>query len=231
MKRCPSCGESKPPANFGRNKSLKDGLSFYCLECNRQRNNAWYRRRRQSMGKQVRDHSWVPDGYRWCPSCRRAVAHEDYTRSRLTASGFGARCKPCHNAASSEYYFYRTYKLTKSQVAGIRAAQDNRCAICGEADPEHLDHDHATGRMRQLLCQRCNQGLGLLRDDPAVLRAAADYVEEHRRRQRPQPLRTRRDEVTVRPGARRRSGWRSLEIRRSPMCTRLQAHLDALART
>jgi hypothetical protein len=43
-----------------------------------------------------------------------------------------------------------------------------------------LGHDHSTGVTRQLLCQRCNHGLGLLRDDPAVLRAAADYVERHR---------------------------------------------------
>jgi hypothetical protein len=155
------------------------------------------------MGKKVRDHSWVPDGFRWCPSCEQPVPHDDYTRSSLTASGFGARCKACHNAANSAYYFYRTYKLTKRQVADIRAAQNDRCAICGEPSPQHLDHDHSTGATRQLLCQRCNQGLGLLRDDPAVLRAAADYVEEHRRRQEPQPLPRSRGEVTARPAGRR----------------------------
>lgn len=183
MKQCPSCGETKPPGAFGRNRSLKDGLSFYCLACNRQRNNAGYRRRRHSMGKRVRDHSWIPEGFRWCPSCEQPVAHEDYTRSRLTASGFGGRCKACHNAAGSEYYFYRTYKLTKKQVADIRAAQNDRCAICGEPGPQHLDHDHDSGATRQLLCQRCNHGLGLFRDDPDLLHFAAFYVEGHRSQQ------------------------------------------------
>ena len=130
--------------------------------------------------KRVRNHSWIPNGFRWRPACEQPVAHEDYTRSRHTASGFGARCKACHNAAGSEYYFYRTYKLTKNEVAAIRAAQNDRCAICGDPSPQHLDHDHDSGATRQLLCQRCNHGLGLFRDDPGLLHTAAFYVEGHR---------------------------------------------------
>jgi hypothetical protein len=45
------------------NGSLSDGLSFHCLECNRERNNRWYRDSRRALGKDVRDHSWVPDGF------------------------------------------------------------------------------------------------------------------------------------------------------------------------
>jgi hypothetical protein len=158
-KRCPSCGGIKSVTDFGRNRSLGDGLSFYCLACNRERNRAWYREHRRSLGKEVRDHSWIPEGFRWCPSCEQPVAHEDYTRNTRTASGFGSRCRACDRAANSAGYFYRTYKLRKSQVAEMRAAQDGRRAICG--DPaQHLDHDHASGAMRQMLCQRCNHGLG-----------------------------------------------------------------------
>jgi len=181
-KRRPSCGVVKPVSDFGRNRSLGDGLSFYCLACNRERNRTWYREHRRSLGKEVRDHSWIPDGFRWCPSCEQPVAHEDYTRNRRTASGFGSRCRACDRAANSADYFYRTYKLRKSQLADMRAAQGGRCAICG--DPaQHLDHDHETGATRQLLCQRCNHGLGLFRDDPALLHAAALYIDAHRERQ------------------------------------------------
>ena len=56
-KRCPACKETKPVSQFGRNQSLGDGLSFYCLSCNRARNNRWYRESRSRQGKVVRDRS------------------------------------------------------------------------------------------------------------------------------------------------------------------------------
>jgi len=180
VKRCPDCGVTKPVTDYGRNQRLRDGLSFYCLACNRSRSNAHYRKRRAAMGQQVRDHSWIPEGFRWCPSCEEAVAHEDYTRNAGTSSGFGSRCRPCDRAENSAGYFYRKYKLTKNQVEELRASQDDRCAICGDPEPQHLDHDHDTGKIRRLLCQRCNQGLGLFRDDPYLLHVAALYVTGHR---------------------------------------------------
>jgi len=183
MKRCPECGADLPHSAFGRNKTQPDGLSFYCLACNRARSNRWYRESRRRQGKVVRDHSWIPDGFRWCSSCEQPVAHEDFARSRNTRSGFGSRCKPCKSAADSAAYFYRRYKLTQRAVAEIRAAQGDSCAICGDPEPQHLDHDHDTGGIRQLLCQRCNHGLGLFRDDPYLLHLAAFYVEGHSQRQ------------------------------------------------
>ncbi len=66
--------------------------------------------------------------------------------------------------------------------------QDGLCAICGRpasgaqkaGSRLHADHDHETGARRQLICGPCNVALGLLGDDPALLRAAADYIERHR---------------------------------------------------
>jgi hypothetical protein len=179
-KRCPSCGETKSASAFGRNRSLGDGLSFYCLECTRQRNQQWYRNSRLKQGKTVRDHSWIPEGFRWCPSCRQPVAHENFDRSSRTASGLSSWCKACKGIASRDAYFYRKYKLTRTQLAALRVAQNDRCAICGDPEPQHLDHDHDTGRIRRLLCQRCNHGLGLFRDDPYLLQVAALYVTGHR---------------------------------------------------
>ncbi len=68
----------------------------------------------------------------------------------------------------------------------MRKKQKDKCAICGNNETmKHargtvnqlaVDHDHVTGKIRGLLCQRCNRALGLLRDDIAVLLSAAAYL-------------------------------------------------------
>jgi len=231
MKTCPDCGEMKPTSSFGSNRTRLDGLSFYCLSCNRRRNGAWYRRSRAAQGKVVRDRSWIPDGFRWCPSCEQAVAHEDFGRNGRQASGFGSMCRACNRRSSNEAYWVRRYGMSKAEVDRLRESQGDKCAICTDPGPEHLDHDHDTGRVRQLLCQRCNFGLGLYRDDPALLRAAADYVERHRRQQgsdRPQPMNRRRPEVRGRvTGPPVGSNRRPPGLRRTGLCSRGRALLAA----
>lgn len=74
------------------------------------------------------------------------------------------------------------FGITIEASDAMAAAQDWRCAICANpftATP-NLDHDHQTGRIRALLCHACNLALGGLRDDPTLLRKAADYIESYR---------------------------------------------------
>lgn len=59
--------------------------------------------------------------------------------------------------------------------------QDSACAICGLSPDEALvvDHCHVTGKVRSLCCKNCNTGLGMLRDNAAAMRRAAEYMEAH----------------------------------------------------
>jgi hypothetical protein len=61
------------------------------------------------------------------------------------------------------------------------ALQDGKCAICGDVQGLRrrlaMDHDHINGKVRGLLCGRCNVGLGLAGDNPTLLRAMAEYLE------------------------------------------------------
>lgn len=67
------------------------------------------------------------------------------------------------------------------------AAQGGHCALCPRKPEEqaqgrrHLsvDHCHKTGQVRGLLCNTCNRGLGLLQDDPALLKAGAEYLQRY----------------------------------------------------
>jgi hypothetical protein len=121
-----------------------------------------------------------------------------------------AYCRPCHAAYARErrkinggqdpdytwMLHMRRYGLTPELFAELVMAQDGRCAICATDEPGgqgrwHVDHDHtccgtrksSCGRcIRGLLCSRCNIGIGNLRDDPAIIKAALDYVTEYRAR-------------------------------------------------
>ena len=63
----------------------------------------------------------------------------------------------------------------------LLASQNGECAICHTAEPGlkgwAVDHDHVTGRVRGILCNHCNFGIGHMKDDASILRSAADYLE------------------------------------------------------
>lgn len=81
------------------------------------------------------------------------------------------------------------YGMTLEEHAELVEACDNRCHVCGlppntaskNHDKLHIDHDHGSNIVRGLLCNQCNRAIGLMKDDPVRLQAAADYLEGHRR--------------------------------------------------
>lgn len=85
-------------------------------------------------------------------------------------------------AARISQYKHR-YGLTPEALALLQQTQTH-CPICGRAlvwdgpkfSKPHVDHDHATGKVRGLLCGRCNVGLGSFDDEPARLLRAAEYL-------------------------------------------------------
>ncbi len=83
-----------------------------------------------------------------------------------------------------EYYLgyaLRKHGLTIADYERMLTAQDGRCAVCRSENPRgagrwHIDHDHATGQVRGLLCSNCNLALGYFGDDPEIIEAAARYI-------------------------------------------------------
>lgn len=97
----------------------------------------------------------------------KGLCHIHYSRQRKLASKFG---------------------LTVEAYAALAEAQDHVCGICRGAETRFnwrsskqdalcVDHNHATGKVRGLLCDNCNRAIGLLGDDLERVRAAVAYLE------------------------------------------------------
>jgi hypothetical protein len=73
------------------------------------------------------------------------------------------------------------YKILREEFEELVYAQHGECAICSiyKGDTLDLDHDHASGKRRDLLCRACNIGLGQFGDDIDTLEKAVKYLEFH----------------------------------------------------
>lgn len=178
-------------SDFSKNKRSRDGLAFYCRQHLAER----AARSREARRAEPRTHRFVPpdltvpEGHKWCPDCGFVKSLELFPRA-ASRSGRATYCLPCHNnrsrasrekvGGSRTYHLTRRYGIVAEEFDGMFEAQDGLCAICRSAPAAHVDHDHDTGEVRDLLCFNCNGGLGQFKDDAEVLRAAADYVERHR---------------------------------------------------
>ena len=88
-----------------------------------------------------------------------------------------------------KHHLRTRYNLTPAQYNEMAEGQDYKCAICGIDVTENIrankqialsvDHNHTTGALRELLCMKCNYGLGYFKDNADILLKASAYVTKH----------------------------------------------------
>lgn len=108
---------------------------------------------------------------------------------RVHASRDKRRIEDPEGFALAQYrdFIRRKYGVSMEEYSKRLENQNHRCEICGQPQVPGkkflaVDHCHATGEVRALLCDLCNNGLGSFKDRPETLRAAADYLERHAKR-------------------------------------------------
>ena len=129
-------------------------------------------------------------GKKRCGTCRKWKPLKNFFNRLGSHDGKGTRCKVCDRKARKKHYetnydrekasatrLKSLYGLTKDQHRKMIEDQNGGCKICGSGDRLVVDHDHETQKVRGILCNSCNRGLGYFKDSPSVLRAAADYLE------------------------------------------------------
>jgi len=176
-RNCPACKEWKPAQDFRRSAKNPGGLSFCCRACFRARDAASYRIRRARSGFKVRPGVDVPEGHGHCPKCEEVKPHSEWHRHLRQPDGSAAACEVCLEVDGRAGHLERSCGLTGEDVRRMIAEQLGTCPIRVAAEPVHVDHDHATGRVRAVLCFNRNAALGMFKDRPDALRRAASYVE------------------------------------------------------
>jgi len=103
--------------------------------------------------------------------------------NRATERASAKRYVQSHPRKMWDTRYRYCYGVSFDEYEAMLVAQEGRCAVCrsehagGRWKRLHVDHDHATGKVRGLLCHNCNLAIGLLRDDPDRLLRAVEYLK------------------------------------------------------
>jgi len=126
-----------------------------------------------------------------CNRCGIEKPVEGFYRNSRSSDGLQGYCKQCdkirretpermeakkHSAWLGQL---KKYGITESEYNQMFSDQMGLCRICQKPEVDirlAVDHDHETGKVRGLLCKRCNMAIGLLDDDPQIVTSAALYL-------------------------------------------------------
>lgn len=210
-KRCGRCDEEKTLDNFWPNKGGKYGVHSTCKACKLTLSREWQERNRDKCRSYGRAYHQRHPERRVAQSKRWRMAHPEEwraikarwaakNRDRINAQAArwralnaekaretNRRCYQNSEEARRDYNLRSHYGISIEQYKAMYEKQGGKCLTCGDAKPLRgrdslcVDHNHDTGKVRELLCARCNKALGCVRENPEALRALADYAERHRK--------------------------------------------------
>jgi hypothetical protein len=195
-KQCSTCRETKATSEFSRCSRNIDGLQYRCKSCGqratkesnakrdpeslRRAQQKWYRKNRTKIlahyaaTKERRSQTTKA----WTK--RNSERSKLYSRKfRKTDAGKDLR------EHQSLIRRFREHGITLDEYHSMAERQNFLCAICkqepkndygGSHDGFHIDHHHVTGKVRGLLCDTCNVGIGMLKDSAEVCGAAQQYL-------------------------------------------------------
>jgi hypothetical protein len=167
-KKCCICEKNKPATikYFHRRSSSEDGLRRDCKICR----------------KTKLKNGFVILKTRKCSKCDKEKPNTtEYFNIRNFGKSQRTRsiCRECSKEYSIKRHYIKNYNLTKEDIEKLKYEQKNSCAICKTTLIKLVvDHDHETNIVRGLLCDRCNTGIGSLKEDLNILNKAIEYLKK-----------------------------------------------------
>lgn len=182
MKCCTRCHAVKLEENFYPIKARKGRAQCFtsqCRECTkvdmRRRRAAWVQPQAACIEKR-------------CGHCGLVRPSKNFGRLIGTATGLHSWCRECQSAAARRRRASNPdgalrvkYRMEPGSFDRLYRQQDGRCAICQRKQKLGVDHDHATGAVRGLLCRKCNSGIGFFGDNEEMAMAAVRYLSQARK--------------------------------------------------
>lgn len=166
-KCCKSCGTSKPPSDFYRNANGRFGLHSLCKPCLNRRTTESKSRFKSAGPARVPNH-------KRCPMCCRTLLESAFSRYQSAGDGLRTYCKDCDRVVRRSC----KYGLSRDRV--LEMLGQSNCEACRKplacSGAKHIDHRHADGAVRGVLCDRCNTTLGRCQEDPAILMGLCRYI-------------------------------------------------------
>lgn len=139
------------------------------------------------------DHPYIKG--RTCTTCGEFKSAENYRLERDVRSFKGvsmrSKCRACNEHRNWKKFIVKSYGITHEEYYQMLDEQNGVCKICGSEDNNNercssgklfIDHCHTTGKVRGLLCSKCNHGLGQFNDDTDRLQKAIDYLNQFKRK-------------------------------------------------
>lgn len=153
--------EDQPCAYCGKMpRALRKWHKGVCPECG-----IPIQKAREAAARQAK-HDAIPPQFCIWPGCGDELLPKRRKKRKYPV------CRAAHGRIREKF---RKYKISAEEFVALIELQGGHCAICPEPW-EVVDHDHLTGKVRGLLCQLCNRGLGQYGDDPELLMRAAAYL-------------------------------------------------------
>jgi hypothetical protein len=113
-----------------------------------------------------------------CTRCKveKPLSSEHFPPHNKTKSGFDSWCRECRKEYRNANSRGRYKTMISNEHLQKIKEEVKECVICGSNEKLVVDHDHKTNKIRGMLCNHCNFGLGHFRDDPMLLEFAAQYL-------------------------------------------------------
>lgn len=181
-KRCTKCLFDKALSEMKilhRSTKKRGPFAYYsswCIDCHRGIIRKWHAANRDKVNANVAN--WV----RRHPGedKRMTKKYRDKNRDFLRATGI-AYWRARGPDAQKDSALRQRYGIGLNQKMALLELQGGGCAICGDKQPKnekfYLDHCHATGAIRGILCLKCNTGLGCYNDNPTLMLSAISYLQ------------------------------------------------------